>query len=456
MKYPQMMLQASQIQWAMTSEAMVAVRSLLIGDHDVPPREAFHGSDMEAAETMLGARSPESVLTRIRGKVGSLSINGPIAPRADALAESSGVVSIDRLISEFKALELNSDISQILLVMDSPGGAVPGVSEFASLIAGSKKTVTTYVFGMAASATYWIASAADRIVSANTGVVGSIGIIGTFKISQNKERAETVEIISAQTPNKNTDPTTPKGRAILEGLLSSVADVFIDTVAENRGVSRETVMSDFGKGGPVVAAKALEAGMIDAVGTLEDLMGSFESSDGEGELAASASTELLDNNSKKPEKQITTPAAAGKRKGGKMTLEEFLAENPQAAAEFAKRISAAEKLGADSVQARIDKVKPFMGTSEDRAAYPAPIQALIPDALSSDIGVAALKGAVAVYDSIKADESVKKAQAESAADGETPPQTPASAKREDGMIETEADYQADIKASRAAEGLESK
>jgi hypothetical protein len=51
--------------------------------------------------------------------------------------------------------------------------------------------------------------------------------------------------------------------------MDATAQVFVDAVATNRGVTPETVLADFGQGGVFVGRDAVSAGLADAVGTYE-------------------------------------------------------------------------------------------------------------------------------------------------------------------------------------------
>jgi ClpP class serine protease len=55
--------------------------------------------------------------------------------------------------------------------IDSPGGEVNGANELAQAIydARGKKPIVAYVGGAGASAAYWVASAADRVVASSHG-----------------------------------------------------------------------------------------------------------------------------------------------------------------------------------------------------------------------------------------------------------------------------------------------
>jgi ClpP class serine protease len=124
------------------------------------------------------------------------------------------------------ALEI-PQITSIILDIDSPGGEVNGVSELASMIfeARGTKPIIAYASGDAASGAYWIASAADEIVVSETSALGSNWCGWYLRGKSAKESAETVEIVSSQSPHKRLDPMSDDGRAKLQTRIDSMADV---------------------------------------------------------------------------------------------------------------------------------------------------------------------------------------------------------------------------------------
>jgi ClpP class serine protease len=54
--------------------------------------------------------------------------------------------------------------------------------------------------------------------------------------------------------------------------VDDLAAIFVDAVALHRGVSADTVLSDFGQGGVFVGQHAVTAGLADRVGTFEQTL----------------------------------------------------------------------------------------------------------------------------------------------------------------------------------------
>jgi ClpP class serine protease len=80
------------------------------------------------------------------------------------------------------------------------------------------------------------------------------------------------QFISSQSPMKNADPGTDEGAKAIQARVDALAQVFIETVARNRGVDTETALNNFGKGGIFVGKEAVKAGLADAVGSFESVL----------------------------------------------------------------------------------------------------------------------------------------------------------------------------------------
>ena len=271
-------------QWAMTDESLRAMLAIVDGlEISADDYKLFHAIAEDEKLAMVdnfGTPVTDTSYTSIRGDVGFLTINGPIIPRATWLSRVSGVASIDQLTAEFKALDSNPSIKKIVLLLDSPGGAITGISDFTALVKASTKQ--TYGFAwMAASAAYQIATAVDTLVTPDTGLVGSVGTILTMtdtSLQDAKKGIRHISIISNQSPNKRADPTTPEGEAVLQNIVNELADVLIESVATNRDVSAQKVLTNFGAGALVVAKHALSAGMIDAIQDVDSFVKSLSAS----------------------------------------------------------------------------------------------------------------------------------------------------------------------------------
>lgn len=234
-------------------------------------------TDLEAIEREMGTVLENTHEATVRDGIAKIPICGPMFKFANLFTAISGATSYEMLATDLGAALDNPDVTAIVLDIDSPGGEALGCSELARLIAESRgtKPIIAYVSGYGCSAAYWLAVAADQVIVSDSAIVGSIGTRMTYidtSEADAKDGVREIEIISSQSPFKGDDnPATESGRAATQRLVDSLAQVFVDAVAEYRGVTAEHVLAHFGQGGVFVGAEALANGMADGIGTYESV-----------------------------------------------------------------------------------------------------------------------------------------------------------------------------------------
>ncbi len=251
--------------WAISESGLQLVVAVASKD------EFFAEVRDKALKSLDGAPFGNSRGVTVQGGVATIPVDGPTFRKANLMTDMSGGVSYETLRRDIEAQLVDPSVSSILLVMDSPGGEAKGVSELAAFIseAKTKKPIKAYVAGTAASAAYWLASAASEVIASDMAILGSIGAVAVF---QGKDNPDEIEIVSSQSPMKNAKPTTKAGKASIQARIDALADVFIGAVAKNRGVSTDTVLEKFGKGDVFVGAGAVAAGLADRVSTLDAVL----------------------------------------------------------------------------------------------------------------------------------------------------------------------------------------
>lgn len=223
-----------------------------------------------------GGRAVSQGMEIREGGVALIHVNGVISRYASMFQAICGGTATQMVARDFtKALE-RSDVRSIVLYVDSPGGEADGIHELAEMIyqARGQKPIVAYVGGAGCSAAYWIATAADEVVIDATARVGSIGTVMTIRRRKKSEEDDTevLEIVSSQSPNKRLDPGSEEGRKVYQSELDQMADIFIDRVARNMNVSRDTVLNEFGRGGVLIGQKAVDKGMANRLGSLEGVI----------------------------------------------------------------------------------------------------------------------------------------------------------------------------------------
>lgn len=203
--------------------------------------------------------------------VAVLDVSGVLTPYPNILSFLFGGVDVASLEDQFTAALDDPEISGIVLRIDSPGGLITGIEEFASTIAQARgiKPVVAYAYGNATSAAYWIASAADKIVAGPTTVLGSIGVAMAVAKEQD---SRWVRFVSSGAPRKNLDPASEEGRDSVQKRLDAMEAEFVGAVARFRNTSTDHVLSEFGQGDVLPAREAVKIGMADHLGGFKDAL----------------------------------------------------------------------------------------------------------------------------------------------------------------------------------------
>lgn len=217
------------------------------------------------------------------GFVAVLPVLGVVSQRASMISDvSSGAgTSTENLRRDLKAAANNPAIKAIVLDIDSPGGSVYGVPEAAADIRAAGKPVTAVVDSLAASAAYWLASAADEIVITPSGGAGSIGVYAAHvDMSAELEKiGEKVTLISAgryKTEGNPYEPLSEEARAAMQADVDGYYQQFVGAVANYRGTTPAAVQSGYGEGRVLRADDAVRAGLADRIGTLDQVLADLQ------------------------------------------------------------------------------------------------------------------------------------------------------------------------------------
>lgn len=211
------------------------------------------------------------------GGVAVIPVHGVIAKRINLMSQISGGASTQLIARDIRAALDDPNVKSILLHIDSPGGTVDGTEALADLVrdAGTQKPVMAFADGLMASAAYWIGSSATEIVAASkTTQIGSIGVVTTHTdISKAEEKAgiKTTEISAGKYKRmaSNHAPLSAEGAEMLQDHVDQLYTIFVDAVAENRGVTPDTVLEDMADGRVFLSKQARKRNMIDHIASLE-------------------------------------------------------------------------------------------------------------------------------------------------------------------------------------------
>lgn len=168
--------------------------------------------------------------------------------------------------------DLDEDVRSILVVVDSPGGAVDGIEGPANALFSAEKPTVAVIDGIGASAAYYIASAADHVVASRTSMVGSIGVVMTsWDLSRFYESIGVKKNVISSGPLKTagdeSKPMTPETEEYFQELVDQYHQMFVGAVARHRSMPVSAV-NDIATGRVWLAEDAMRLGMIDHVGDI--------------------------------------------------------------------------------------------------------------------------------------------------------------------------------------------
>lgn len=333
--------------WAIREDAIATSlqQVRLVRSRDVAPSAALPFSRRGES---LGRGSFASRI----GEIAVVPVLGPLVSRFN-----HSYWSYDEIVRDLRIAADMPDIRAIILDYDSPGGMVANVESVPAEIMRIRqsKPVVAHIGGLGASAAYWLASAAERVIADRTALVGSVGALIRYVDMEGiltRLGANVVEVIAEQSPNKRLSRDSEDGKAELQAIVDDGAELFLQGLAANRGISRDEIMERYGQGLVFPAAQALERGLIDEIGSFESVLSGLADRGGSITfLAASATAKSQDRGS------------------AMLTLEKLKAENPELVSAIEKDAAdkARESMAADLAAAAAAERQRIIGIEEQAA-----------------------------------------------------------------------------------------
>lgn len=235
-------------------------------EKELTAARATHTPPTDWTPSALGERgSGEGKSYTLTDDVATITIRGVMTETPDWFAQyfGGGNVTYPQIISALREADADPRVKTVDIDLQSPGGSVAGSYEAFTALRDMSKPTRVLSGGSVASAAYMLAAQADTIVATSPmAMFGSVGVVVDAYLSDS-----VVSVTSTNAPDKRPDLKTEAGRATLRSNLDDIHDVMIKMVADGRGTTSETVNQNFGRGGMMLASKALESGMIDEVKT---------------------------------------------------------------------------------------------------------------------------------------------------------------------------------------------
>ena len=240
----------------------------------------YAGADSED-ETLYSSVSMRDYLGQMRllHKPKKKAENVAIVVAAGEILDGSqppGSVGGDSAAALLRKALQDESVKAVVLRVDSPGGSAFASEVIANEVAALQeagKPVVASMSSVAASGGYWISAGADKVIASPMTVTGSIGVVGmipTFKRSLAALGVATDGVSTTPWSATRLDLDLPEQtRQLIQLSIDNVYDDFVSRVAEHRGLDKQTVDS-IGQGQVWTGTEALENGLVDQLGSLDD------------------------------------------------------------------------------------------------------------------------------------------------------------------------------------------
>lgn len=213
-------------------------------------------------------------------RVAQITLSGVLTQSDDRFGgdASTSLIGVSQTIDLLHETADDDAVKGIVLRLDSPGGAyTPSDALWHEIIKIREKYGKPVVCSMgatAASGGYFLSLACDKVYAMPATITGSVGVFGgKFNAGKLLKKlgvnTETVAI------GENADffalhrGMTPSQRKFFEASLDRVYEDFTQKTAQRRNLTKEQI-DKAARGRVFTGAQALDAGLIDAIGTSDD------------------------------------------------------------------------------------------------------------------------------------------------------------------------------------------
>jgi protease-4 len=228
------------------------------------------------AELIGGAKKKKTY----KNSVAIVYVDGPITlgdPEFSVLGGGGPVAASTPLRKALDKAADDDTVKAVVLRVDSPGGSATA-SEIilnATKRVKAKKPFVVSMGGVAGSGGYYVACAADTVFADESTITGSIGVVGG-KLATNDlwkkvgvkwkayQRGTNASILSSM------QVFTPEQRKRMQSWMDEIYGVFKGHVIEARGNRLKKPIDDLAGGRVYTGRQALELGLVDRIGTLDD------------------------------------------------------------------------------------------------------------------------------------------------------------------------------------------
>jgi len=188
----------------------------------------------------------------------------------------SGIIlESESVIENLKKFRERKDIEAVVLRINSPGGGVAPSQEIYESVKrlSEKKKVVASLGSVAASGGYYIASAADKIITNPGTITGSIGVIMEYtNIEEIMDKIGISPVVIKSGKFKDTGSPTRSLREdekeFLQNFVDKIHNKFVEDVASGRNMEKSKII-EYADGRILSGSDAVLYGFADMTGNFE-------------------------------------------------------------------------------------------------------------------------------------------------------------------------------------------
>ena len=225
-------------------------------------------------------------------KIAVIDVEGILLNAHEPRLIGEGEHAVSLLTEQLDKARGDPAVRAVVLRINSPGGGVTASDLMHGEIERFRKTgrpVYAVMMDVAASGGYYVACACDEIYAQPTTITGSIGVImqmvdlsGTLgKIGIKTDAITSGARKDAGSPLRS---MTPEERELFQGIVNGLYERFVSVVVGGRPKLDEGQVRELADGRVFTAQQALDAGLIDGIAGMRDVIAKAKERVGAGKV----------------------------------------------------------------------------------------------------------------------------------------------------------------------------
>lgn len=226
---------------------------------------------LNALSRMAGEPAPAMI--GLGDAVAVIRLEGVITSGSEVYF-TTRVITPERVADLLEQASADPAIKAVVVRVNSPGGSVVASDEIYHALLEFEKPVVVSMGEMAASGGYYIACGGDYSVAHPDTLTGSIGVISQFvNVEELLDEIGVDVVVITSGPHKDIGSPfremTEEEQALWGAIIDEIYEGFVEIVAQARDLPLEEVR-ELADGQAYTGRQALELGLVDEVGTLDD------------------------------------------------------------------------------------------------------------------------------------------------------------------------------------------